>query len=95
MPRFSLRTLLIWLTFAPFLLALAHWTAVWFLGQRIHPTLWTILVASYCLSSIAGPFLLYRELICLICGPEAFVPLPRKTRRHVRYRIERCAGSSS
>lgn len=93
--QFPLRTLLFWLTVAPFLLATAHWTVMWSLGQRIHPTLLTVLLITYCLSALAGPILLYRELICLTCGPEAFAPVPRKIKRRIRYRIERYTSSSS
>jgi len=93
--QFRLRTLLLWLTLAPFLLATLHWTVMWRLGHRIHPTLWAVLLTTYCLTSLAGPFLLYHELIRLLCGPEAFTPLPRKTKRRTRYRLERYATTSS
>jgi hypothetical protein len=93
--RYKLRTLLILLTVLPPMVATTYWMIEWLLGNRLHPTLFAILVIAYAVSSIAGPILLYRELIYMVLGPEAFSPMPRKVRRRVRFRIERYAGEST
>jgi hypothetical protein len=93
--RYRLRTLLILLAVMPPVLATAYWIIEWLLGNRLHPTLFAILVIAYAVSSIAGPILLYRELIYMMLGPEAYSPMPRKVRRRVRFRLERYAGEST
>jgi hypothetical protein len=93
--RSSLRVLLMWLTLGPPLLAIAWWSILWLLGQRPHPTLHAVLIAAWLYGAVAGPFLLYGELIRMVCGP-GFIPhRGRKTRRKVRVRIERYADGTT
>jgi len=91
--RYRLRTLVILNAVGPPLLAMAWWTAVW-LGEN--PFIFAVVAAlAYLAIWAIGPIAWYRELVKMICGPEAFAPLPRKTRRHVRFRIERYLGEST
>jgi hypothetical protein len=93
--RYPLRTLLLCLTFGPPVLAIAWWSLQWLLGHQLHPTLCVILIAAYLLGSLSGPFLLYGELMRLLCGPDSPPQRQRKTRRKVRVRIERYAGGTT
>jgi hypothetical protein len=91
--RYGLRTLVILTAIGPPLLAAAWWTAIW-LGAN--PLAFAVMTAlAYLATWIVGPIAWYRELMKMVCGPEAFGPLPRKTRRRVRFRIERYAGEST
>jgi hypothetical protein len=91
--RYSFRTLVILTAIGPPLLALGWWIAIW-LGKN--PFLFAITaVLAYLATWTIGPIAWYRELVRMICGPEAFGPMPRKTRRRVRFRIERYLGEST
>jgi hypothetical protein len=91
--RYKLRTLLILTAIGPPILAWAYWTAIW-LGAN--PIVFSVLALIASLATwIIGPVAWYRELMHMVCGPEAFRPMPRKTRRHVRFRIERYADEST
>jgi len=91
--RYRLRTLVILTAVGPPLLAGAYWSAIW-LGTN--PIALVVVVAFVYLATwIVGPTVWYREFLYMICGPEAFRPMPRKTRRRVRVRIERYAGEST
>jgi hypothetical protein len=88
--RYSLRTLVILTAIGPPLLAGAYWSAIW-LGAN--PIVFAVVaVFAYLTTWIIGPIAWYRELMCMICGPEAFGPMPRKTRRRTHVRMERYAG---
>jgi hypothetical protein len=91
--RFRLRTLVILTAVGPPFIAGVYWTAIW-LGAN--PIVFSLLAVIVSLTTwIIGPFAWYRELMHMVCGPECFRPMPRKTRRHVRIRIERYAGGST
>ena len=91
--RYRLRTLVILTALGPPVLAMAWWTAIW-LGEN--PFVFALVaVLAYLATWLIGPIAWYRELVKMICGPEAFGPMPRKTRRHVRFRIERYASEST
>ena len=90
--RYRLRSLHILLGIGPPLIALTSWTAIW-LGAN--PVAFVGMAALATLVMwIVGPIAWYRELVKMVCGPEAFGPLPRKTRRRMRTRIERYVGES-
>ncbi len=93
--RFTLRTLVLWLTIGPAVLAVSWWSLQWLIGYRPHPTLIAVFIVAYLVGAIAGPFLLYRELMTLLCGPDSTSHRGRKTRRKVRVRIERYAGGTT
>ena len=91
--RYHLRTLVLLTAIGPPLLAGAYWIAIWLGANPLAFSIATV-VAVLALW-IAGPIAWYRLLAQLICGPEAFGPMPRKSRRRVRFRIERYAGEST
>jgi hypothetical protein len=91
--QYRLRSLIIATTIGTPLLACVYWAATWLTTDRI--ALGIAILIGLAAAWILGPLLWYRELMLWVCGPECFRPLPRKTRRHVRYRIERYAGEST
>jgi len=91
--QYRLRSLVIATTIGPPLLACIYWTVAWLTSDRI--ALGIAILLGLAAAWILGPVLWYRELMLWVCGPECFRPLPRKTRRHVRYRLQRYAGEST
>ena len=91
--RYRLRTLVILTAIGPPLLAAGWRIALWLDANPLAFAAIATLV--YLATWIIGPVAWYRELVKMVCGPEAFAPLPRKTRRHVRFRIERYVGEST
>jgi len=91
--QYRLRTLVFATAIGPPLIASIYWVAKWIGANPIALTV----VASLALLAawIIGPIGCYRELMRMVCGPECFRPMPRKTRRRVRFRIERYAGGST
>lgn len=91
--RYRLLSLVVLTAIGPPILAAAYQTAIW-LGAN--PLALGVLVLLASLATwIAGPVVWYRELVLMICGPEAFRPMPRTKRRKVRFRLERYSGEST
>lgn len=91
--RYRLRTLHILLGIAPPLLAGAYWTATFCYSYPHVPMIVAFILANVAVW-IFGPVALYRGLMKAVCGPDPALPVRRKSRRKVRFRYERQAGSS-
>jgi hypothetical protein len=91
--RFRLRTLVIATAVGPPLLAIIYWTATWFVANQIAIGIAALL--GLAAAWVIGPIVWYRELMRFVCGPDCFRPMPRKTRRRIRYRLQRYAGDST
>jgi len=86
--RYRLRTLHVLLAIGPPLLAVAFWSAQFFWS---YPA--ALIGVALAAAAIFGLAAWYRELDEMICGPH-LRPRRRKSRRVVRFRIERYSGSS-
>jgi len=91
--QYRLRSLIIATTICPPLIACIYWVTTWFTTDRF--ALGITILLGLAAAWILGPILWYRELMLWVCGPECFRPLPRKTRRRTRYRLQRYAGEST
>jgi hypothetical protein len=91
MMRFRLRTLLIWASIAPLLIALAYWAAEFALGGRLR---WQLYLA-YVVVSIYACLSAWRGLNQMLFGPNAVQSWRQQSRRRVKFRIERYLGEST
>jgi hypothetical protein len=89
--RYRLRTLLIWVAVAPLLIALAYWAAEFALGGRLRWQLYLAYLAMSLYSCISA----WRGLNQMLFGPTSAHSWRQKTRRRIRFRIERYFGEST